>query len=212
MPRTQCQATALGVLCRHTGPPARRWRGAGPCHGPLSHPTASSGPTGPWGRPAGGRHLGPCSHAPHPQRCSRSTTGRGRGRYASSSATVGCQETSGCCGVGQGPLSSPYVCRWHCMARLRDVARDDRFPFPTGTSNELRPSLRPLRRAARVAHASRTSREGSRLPWSRHRRDGFVLDASFVPFGTVLSYIVDDGPWARGVTNLCSGSLLAPAA
>ena len=51
MPRTQCQATALEVLCRHTGPPARRWRGAGPCHGPLSHPTASSGPTGPWGRP-----------------------------------------------------------------------------------------------------------------------------------------------------------------
>ena len=51
MPRTQCQATALEVLCRRTGPPARRWRGAGPCHGPLSHPSASGGPTDPWGRP-----------------------------------------------------------------------------------------------------------------------------------------------------------------
>jgi len=51
VPRTQCQATALEVLCRRTGPPARRWRGAGPCHGPLSHPTASGGPTDPWGCP-----------------------------------------------------------------------------------------------------------------------------------------------------------------
>ena len=103
MPRTQCQATALEVLCRRTGPPARRWRGAGPCHGPLSHPSASGGPTGPWGRPGAAieahaaMHPTPKDAPDPPQGVVGDTT-----PPASPLATVGCQETSGHCGVGQG--------------------------------------------------------------------------------------------------------------
>ena len=208
MPRTQCQATALEVLCRRTGPPARRWRGAGPCHGPLSHPTASSGPTGPWDRPGAAIEAHAAIH-PAPQRCPRSATGRGRGRYASSIATVGCQETSGHCGVGQGPLSSSEGCQWHCMAKVWDVAPDELFPFPTGTSNELAvPATAAARCAGRacvedVAGGVAAAVVEAQAGWIRSRR---VVRA--FRHGT----IVDDGPWARGVTNLCSGSLLAPAA
>ena len=112
----------------------------------------------------------------------------------------------GVVGDATPPASTPWDARGHlgtaAWAKGHSVAPKcaDGTAWPGfGTSPEttdfrfqpeLRtnwPPLRPLRRAARVAHASRTSREGSRLPWSRHRRDGFVLDASFVPFGTVLS-------------------------
>ena len=93
-----------GALPTHR-PPCAALEGRRALPRPLVASHCIKRPNRPVGSPWG-RHLGPCSHAPHPQRCSRSTTGRGRGRYASSIATVGCQETSGHCGVGQGPLSS----------------------------------------------------------------------------------------------------------
>ena len=95
------------------------------------------------------------------------------------------------------------------MAKVRDVARDDRFPFPTGTSNELAVSATAAARCAGracvedVAGGVAAAVVEAQAGWIRSRR---VVRA--FRHGT----IVDDGPWARGVTNLCSGSLLAPAA
>ena len=86
---------------------------------------------------------------------------------------------------------------------------DDRFPFPTGTSNELAvPATAAARCAGRacvedVAGGVAAAVVEAQAGWIRSRR---VVRA--FRHGT----IVDDGPLARGVTNLCSGSLLAPAA
>ena len=141
-------------------------------------------------RPVGspwGRHLGPCSHAPHPQGCSRSTTGRGRGHYTPpASRPWDARRRQGTAAWAKGHSAAPKGANGTAWPKFGTSPRTTDFRFQPGLRTNW-PSLRPLRRAARVAHASRTSREGSRLPWSRHRRDGFVLDASFVPFGTVLS-------------------------
>ena len=95
------------------------------------------------------------------------------------------------------------------MAKVWDVAPDDRFPFPTGTSNELAVSATAAARCAGracvedVAGGVAAAVVEAQAGWIRSWR---VVRA--FRYGT----IVDDGPWARGVTNLCSGSLLAPAA
>ena len=182
MPRTQCQATALEVLCRRTGPPARRWRGAGPCHGPLSHPSASGGPTDPWGRPGAAiwRPMQPCTPPPEiPQGVVGDAT-------PPASPPRDARRHPGKVAWAKGHSAAPKGANGTAWPKFGTSPRTTDFRFQPGLRTNW-PSLRPLRRAARVAHASRTSREGSRLPWSRHRRDGFVLDASFVPFGTVLS-------------------------
>ena len=185
MPRTQCQATALEVLCRHTGPPARRWRGAGPCHGPLSHPTALGGPTSPWGRPGAAIEAHAAMH-PTPKDAPDPPQGVVGDATPPASPPWDARRYPGTAAWAKGHSAAPKGANGTAWPKFGTSPRTNYFRFQP----ELRtnwPSLRPLRRAARVAHASRTSREGSRLPWSRHRRDGFVLDASFVPFGTVLS-------------------------
>ena len=207
MPRTQFQATALEVLCRRTGPPARRWRGAGPCHGPLSHPTASSGPTGPWGRPGAAIEAHAAMHptpkgAPDPPQ--------------------------GVLGDTTPPASPPWDARRRLALRRGPRATQQLRRVPMAlhgqilgcrpgrtisvSSRDFERTGRPATAAARcagracvedVAGGVAAAVVEAQAGWIRSRR---VVRA--FRHGT----IVDDGPWARGVTNLCSGSLLAPAA
>ena len=208
MPRTQCQATALEVLCRRTGPPARRWRGAGPCHGPLSHPSASGGPTDPWGRPGAAIEAHAAMH-PTPRDAPDPPQGVVGDATPPASPPWDARRHLGTAAWAKGHSAAPKCVPMalHSQASGRRPGR--RFPFPTGTSNELAVSATAAARYAGracvedVAGGVAAAVVEAQAGWIRSRR---VVRA--FRHGT----IVDDGPWTRGVTNICSGSLLAPAA